>query len=60
MMDAVFGFRATKMKPQLKMAVQRINLIKNKKTTLTIIVPEKAQKYKQTNKNTIKILITCV
>lgn len=31
-MDAVFGFRATKMKPQLKMAVQRINLIKNKKT----------------------------
>ena len=32
MMDAVFGFRATKMKPQLKMAVQRINLIKNKKT----------------------------
>ena len=31
MMDAVFGFRATKMKPQLKMAVQRFNLIKNKK-----------------------------
>jgi vacuolar protein sorting-associated protein IST1 len=32
MMDSLWGFRATKMKPQLKMAVQRINLIKNKKT----------------------------
>ena len=32
MLDWLGGFNATKLKPQLKMAVQRINLVKNKKT----------------------------